>query len=232
MKIRNSKIKFFSVVSGNDNRYQSIKDNFLKHLEILYLAEKHDLIITNTDSGNWEESGFLDTVYQKLDMTLYYLKKGYYVFCSDLDIVFLKDPFPYLIDLMNIYNYDILFQHDYADEGESGIYSVYCTGFFLVKPSSLTKKLFDRNINIFNKSNKIELPMGDRSDQKYINRKLTQKRFKELSIGLLKRAHFPNGWYWRNYFKQINPYIVHYNCIDGGIEAKENEMRKFNHWLL
>ena len=232
MKIDKKKIKFFSVLSGNDDQYTQIKNNFIKQLSSLELDYTHKLFITDTDSGSWEEDGFLDTVYHKLDITKNYLKKGNYVFCSDLDIVFLNDPLPYLVEHMTKNDYDILFQHDYAEEPDGSIYSVYCTGFFLVKPSTLTIKLFDRKVNIFKRNNKIELPEGDRSDQKYINRKLIQKRFSELRIGSLERALFPNGWYWRKYNQDIDPYIVHYNCIPGGIKGKEEEMKKYSHWLV
>ena len=226
------KIKFFSIVNGQDKEYWPIKDNFMMHLERIGLKDKHELIITDTSSGNWEEEGFLDTVYHKLDMTRYYLKNGYYVFCSDLDIVFLRDPINNLKKTMVDNKYDILFQHDYGDYGDEGIYSCYCTGFYFVKPSKMTKNLFDRNVNIFKRKNKIDLPMGDRSDQKYINRKLTQKRFKPLNVGLLDKEIYPNGWVWMNQKNKNVPYIVHYNCIEGGIKAKEIEMQRFNHWLV
>ena len=232
MNIQNSKLKFFSIISGNDDEYQPIKNNFEKHLNIIGLENEHELIVTNTNSGSWEERDFLDTVYHKLDITLNYLKKGYYVFCSDLDIIFLKNPLPYLIDLMISNNYDILFQHDYAEEDDGKIYSVYCTGFFLVKPSRMAIKLFDRKVNIFKRNNQINLPKGDRSDQKYINRKLIQKRFSKLRVESLERALFPNGWYWMKYNQDIDPYIVHYNCIPGGIKGKEKEMKKYSHWLV
>ena len=83
-------------MSGNDERYLLIKNNFQQHLKNVGLEEMHDLIVTDTKSGNWQEEGFLETVYKKLDFTRDYLKQGYQVFCSDLDIVFLKNPIPYL----------------------------------------------------------------------------------------------------------------------------------------
>ena len=85
------KIKFFSIVSGRDDKYSALRDNFQKHLEKVGLSEFHDIIETDTSSGNWQEDGFLETVYKKLDYTRDYLKQGYHVFCSDLDIVFLKN---------------------------------------------------------------------------------------------------------------------------------------------
>ena len=99
---------------------------------------------------------------------------------------------------------------------------------FLIK----TIQLFDTSIGFFKKNNKIDIEnTGDRSDQNYINKKLQQKRFHSLRIQLLKKELFPNGWYWRQHCKNIDPYIVHYNCIKGIIN-KENDMKKYNHWLV
>ena len=100
------KIKFFSILSGKDKRYWGIKNNFQRHLQKIGLDKIHELIITDTKSGDFEEEGFIDTVYYKLDITRDYLKKGYHVLCSDLDIVFLKNPVSYLVSLID--NYDII----------------------------------------------------------------------------------------------------------------------------
>ena len=58
MNIQNSKLKFFSIISGNDDEYQPIKNNFEKHLNIIGLENEHELIVTNTNSGSWEETDF------------------------------------------------------------------------------------------------------------------------------------------------------------------------------
>ena len=63
------KFKFISVLSGNDNKYNDIKNNFLMHLDKIGLSDMHELIITNTNSGNWKEKSFIETVYKKLDFT-------------------------------------------------------------------------------------------------------------------------------------------------------------------
>ena len=72
----------------------------------------------------------------------------------------------------------------------------------------------------------------DKGDQYYINTKLKQRRFKNLRIKMLDRDIFPNGWWWQKNSESIDPYIVHYNCIDGGIKAKENCIKKYNHWIV
>tara|TARA_B100001029_G_C15059661_1_gene457298 strand:+ start:1092 stop:1790 length:699 start_codon:yes stop_codon:yes gene_type:complete len=232
MEIDKNNIKFFSVVSGLDKNYLSIKNNFQQHLKKINILEQHEVIKTNTHSGNWQEKGFINTVYKKLDYTREFLKKGRFVFCTDLDIVYLKDPIPYLIEQMEINNYDILFQHDYAKDGDK-IFSVYCTGFYLVRPTKINIKLFDLSYNFFKRSNKIIFQDNEeKSDQNYINTKLKQKRFRNLKIGLLDKNLFPNGWCWKKYNTQIDPFIIHYNCIEGGIEGKIKEMKKFKHWIV
>jgi len=231
-------IKFFSIVSDLDNRYSAIKDNFIKSLDRIGLIKEHELVKIDTLSGDFHEGDFSKTVYKKLDLTYRYLSEGYHVLYSDLDIVFFKNPLKYLRNLMDQNNYDILFQHDYIkateeDNDPGEIYSQYCTGFFFVKPSKWTIKLFDQKYGLFiNRKNKVDLKNAcDIYDQGYINTKLMQNRFKRLQISLLDKNFFPNGWYWRHYNKDLDPYIVHYNCIHG-IENKEKEMKAFNHWLL
>ena len=101
-----------------------------------------------------------------------------------------------------------------------------------MNPSPLTVKLFDREVNIFKQLNKINLKgTYDESDQNYINTKLKQKRFKKLHIKMLDKDIFPNGWWWFKNHSNLNPDIIHYNCISG-IENKIREMKKYNHWLI
>jgi len=51
MKIDKKKIIFFSVLSGNDDQYTQIKNNFIKQLNSLELDYKHKLFITDTENN-------------------------------------------------------------------------------------------------------------------------------------------------------------------------------------
>lgn len=133
------------------------------------------------------------------------LIKGNDVIFTDGDIVFHKNPIPYLLD--NIEDYELLIQND-ETEGKK-----MCSGFFLMKSNENTIKLTDiNNIDMKDFSN----------DQKYLRSVKTNHKFLPLEL-------FPNGLYFRQKSPEY-PYIVHFN-YDVGLQ-KINRMRKYNVWYL
>ena len=84
-------LKLISVISSGDDKYKSIYDNFCANISSFNsIISSVDIINIDTKSGDWQSQGFLDTVY-KLDYTHQLLKDVYTVFCTDLDIFYLKD---------------------------------------------------------------------------------------------------------------------------------------------
>ena len=218
-------LKLISVISSGDDKYKLIHDNFCANISSFdsYISNV-DIINVDTKSGDWQSQGFLDTVYQKLDHTHRLLKEGYTVFCTDLDIFYLKDPIKYMHDLIE--DFDIIAQEDHTR---------LCTGFYMVKPSDLTIDLFDT-------SHRHSLK-GEQSDQNFINSKLNIgqdedydrpskfKKFDQLKIHLLDIDLFPYGHHWFENHQRLNPYIVHHNWL-ASISKKIKSMKRFNHWLL
>jgi hypothetical protein len=217
-------LKLISVISSNDNEYKPIYENFRANISSFNsIISNVEIINVDTKSGNWQSQGFLDTVYKKLDHTHRLLKEGYIVFCTDLDIFYLKDPIEHMYNLIE--NFDIVAQKDSHR---------LCTGFYMVKPSDLTIDLFDA-------SQRHSL-IGEQSDQNFINSKLNIgqektynrpaqfKKFDQLKIHLLDIDLFPYGDHWFRNHQDLNPYIVHYNWLSS-ISQKINSMKKFNHWL-
>ena len=209
-------MKFFSILNTGDDRYEPIYSNFIHFLGQVGLADKHHLFsLSGFPSGSFNQSNFNKLVYKKLEITHDELSKGNSVFLSDLDIVFLRDPWDYLTALLA--DNDIVFQQD----GNRN-----CTGFYVVKPTPETLDLFDI-------SEPIDLG-PDKTDQGYINRKLHLKKsfYKNLKIKVLNKNLFPFGNYWYKQNKKIeDPYIVHYNWVMG-IDNKIKKMKKYNHWAI
>lgn len=206
-------LKLISVISSGDNRYKSIRDNFLANTSSFgSIISSVEVINVETKSGDWQSQGFLDTVYKKLDHTHQLLKQGHTVFCTDLDIFYLKDPIEYMHGLLD--NFDIVGQNDFDR---------LCTGFYMVKSSDLTVDLFDT-------TEKFVLD-GEQSDQNYIHTKLQSDKYSSLKVHKLNEDSFPNGYRWYKWNKRLNPSIVHYNSIDS-IEGKIDKMKQFNHWLV
>jgi hypothetical protein len=209
----NNKLMCIAVYSGGDNKYKSIRDNFCENLK-QFKSEIADVIVfdVGTKSGDWQSEGFLETVYKKLSFTRYFLNEGFDVFCTDLDIFYLKDPLPLMNTLLK--KYDIVGQNDFDR---------LCTGFYMVKST-------DKTISLFDTSDELKLD-GEQSDQNYIDTKLKLEEFKNISVFKLDQDYFPNGFRWFRRHKTIDPYIVHYNCIDS-IEEKIEKMKKYKHWLI
>ena len=212
-------IKFFSILSGGDEKYKPLYDNFIHFLAQVGLDSKHELVsFPDFASGSWQQPSFRKIVYKKLEHTHEELLKGNSVFVSDLDIVFLRDPWDYLMNLLS--DYDAVFQQD----GDRK-----CTGFYLAKPTPETLDLFDS-------SQKAPggIIGGDACDQGYIHTKLCRKKsfYKNLKIKVLDKNLFPFGKYWYNNHDSLkDPYIVHYNWV-AGINNKINKMKEYNHWKV
>lgn len=206
-------LKLISVISSGDNKYKAIHDNFCANISSFdSIISSVEIINVDTKSGDWQSQGFLDTVYKKLDFTHQLLKEGYTVFCTDLDIFYLKDPIQYIYKLLD--DFDIVGQNDFGR---------LCTGFYMVKPSDLTIDLFDTREQV--------ILDGEQSDQNYIHTKLQSDKYSHLKVYKLDQDFFPNGYRWYKYNKKLNPSIIHYNSIDS-IEGKIDKMKQFNHWLV
>ena len=131
----------------------------------------------------------------------------------DGDIVFEKDPFKYMLECLEP-DTELLIQNDQ----QKGMTPAMCTGFFWMKSNKNTKEItnFDtimKNIDSF------------QNDQQYMRRFSKKIVHKYLDLG-----HFPNGKYFRDNVKEIEPYIIHFNYDVS--EHKIKRMKQFNRWYL
>jgi hypothetical protein len=220
-----SPLKFFSTLASVDDPYHIFYDNFIGHLKRLGLEDRHELItLDDCDPGLYGSTAFNKICHLRTNITIDNLRKGVRVFHCDLDIVFLKDPFPYLLSLLE--ENDVVFQNDSKR---------VCGGFYLANPGEDTASLFDF-------SDEADYGTGD--DQDYIHKRLWFKtskyggrtlrqgeRWKDLKIHVLDNDMFPYGrWYYNR--DVPDPYIVHYNWGDTSLEGKIERMKKYGHWLL
>lgn len=152
----------------------------------------------------WKEKGWNTMAFSKLKCIYKELLQNEYVFFTDSDIVFEKDPLEYL--LKNIKDYDMLIQQN------SGIY--LCSGFMFIKSNDIMKDLFNwLNINL----------NSFICDEDYIND--NKDNFKYLP---LKRELFPTE---KNYFNNNNQfYIIHFNKRRG--DNKCISYKIYNKWYL
>ena len=103
-------IKFISVQNKDDEDYDPMALNFKAHLSRLGLDSYYEIIKVSGKSGLFRTDEFIEVCYQKLRAVHKYLEEGFTVFLCDLDIVFLKNPIPYL--LKELESHDIAIQSD------------------------------------------------------------------------------------------------------------------------
>jgi predicted O-methyltransferase YrrM len=141
------------------------------------------------------------------------LISGNDVIFIDGDIVFEKDPFKYMLDSLEP-DTELLIQNDHQDAEHPNM----CTGFFWMKSNENTIDITNfetitKNIDSF------------QNDQQYIRR--FSKSIKHKYLDLDK---FPNGKYYRDNCKNIEPYIIHFNYDVSDYKIKR--MKQFNKWYL
>lgn len=166
----------------------------------------------------WGTSEFSKKTHYKTRAILDVLLLGYTVLIVDVDIVFLKNPFPYL----NCQQCDIQIQNDMV-EGNSG--------FYLARPSK-------PSISLHSTAWKLSQQPQSQSNQKLLDRTMEKmERKNEIRVRLLPDNLFPNGVV---YFEQGHRMfvgdapcsmcvIVHNNWILGGA-AKELRFKETGLW--
>lgn len=136
------------------------------------------------------------------------LINGKDVIFTDGDIVFEKNPIPYLLENIKN-NEELLIQNDEQSVNTPAM----CTGFFYMRSTENTRKITkygDIDIEKFT------------NDQQYLRR-----NGKNIVHSFLDLDLFPNGKYFREK-KPSTPYIIHFNydVSDGKIER----MKKYKKW--
>ena len=191
-------MKFFSILNNSDKRYHPLLENFLFHLNKASVTLAHEVIPVEGRWAPFNTARFNNVAMNKLSYASKLLREGSAVFCTDLDIVFLRDPTDYLMELLK--EYDVVFQRmgNSHFPGELPI----CTGFFAARPNPLCVDLFDE-------TEEIEFMSKDRSDQGYIRSKLEvhKEKYKTLKIKILDPELFS---IYSPHVKEKNPYIIHY----------------------
>ena len=169
------------------------------------------------EKQKYGKDGWIDMMTAKMDAINMFLKKGEDIILTDSDIVWFKNPIPYIKSVLeNHYKNnkfpEMLFQVDSKYDQES---ICLCGGFHYCKSTEKTIDLFNTNNldkNIYQK------------EQPYINDFIMKNR---IPVGLLDRTLFPNGSFWYEYSEKIKDkaYIVHFNWTK---ENKMEIMKKYN----
>lgn len=169
------------------------------------------------ETGTWSTFGspeFRQTTLSKLSLVSHLLDQGKPILFVDSDVVFLKNPLPWLTSQ----NFDtpLVFQSDnrmYKDSEKSLI----CTGFFLMAPDLKLKQVLD-----------ITRPDVENfaHDQELLQSRIVGHR--ETPFSLLPQSHFPNGSCLSLGRIPKEALIIHFNFLKKN--AKLIAMRRFGCW--
>ena len=222
-------------IEYTQNLVNSLNNVGINNIEIFAVGKKSynhftkQNIQTNLLSSNffsnvnkfqeWRSRNFNKLMFIKLSIIYESLLQNEKVLFTDGDIVFLKNPIKE-IDAMPIK--DMIGQYDYNPSEKN---KTLCAGFMLVKNT-------ENSLNLFNPSNvpKDLLDLNPKNndhfdDQRYINQNLKSIDFNYFDID-----KYPNGLYYYNNFKSLDPSIIHFNYIVGS--EKKNKMQQMGYWYL
>ena len=190
---------------------QNSYDSLQKWNQNIILEMLNDETNQNQNIVGWKENGWNTMVFSKLKCIYKELLQNEYVFFTDSDIVFEKDPLEYLLE--NIKDYDMLIQQNV----EKSKYPLN-SGFMFIKSNDTIKDLFNTsrlNLSRFT------------CDQDYINEQSCNFKFLGLSRDL-----FPVEYYYylnyQNYSDKF--YIFHFNFKRG--KEKKERIINMKKWLL
>ena len=156
-----------------------------------------------------------DMFHSKLRCARILLEHGKNFLMSDVDVVFLRDPFMHI--LKKVDDADIIGQTPHPRNQRDYINS----GFFYVVPNENTLELFNTND---------ELTKGLIKEFGYKDQRILNEKFRHIPVKVvgLNMRLFPNGPTWINDRRHIkNNFIVHFTSCN-----KLQEMTKSNMWYI
>ena len=159
--------------------------------------------------GNWH-----NITKRKFDIIHKELLENKFVCFTDGDIVFLDKNFMnYCLDY--IQDNDLVIQNDALNNSN---HNNLCSGFMFIRSN-------EKTINLFNPKNVEKDIKPGWGDQLYINKIKTELKYKPLTLQL-----FPNGKYYYDNSKKLQPMMIHFNWVIG--HEKKAKMEHYNKWYI
>ncbi|XP_071792415.1 uncharacterized protein [Asterias amurensis] len=171
-----------------------------------------------TSSGRlqFDSEDYRKFVNKRPSYILSFLEKGYNVLFTDVDMFWLKDPFPFFDG-----------DFDMALARDSSRY--FCAGFVYYKSTKTTIKFLKVWIDFMKSDPKLT------PDQEVMSEFLNNKKVPGLKLKILSSDNFPNGALFFNDKKQQTKnkdvVVVHNNFIKGH-DVKIERFKRVNMWLV
>ncbi|XP_072032656.1 uncharacterized protein [Amphiura filiformis] len=148
------------------------------------------------------------------------LEHNHDVMFSDVDTVWLDDPFPYFTS-----DFDLFIQEDQPRPK-----LVLCAGFAYFRSSDSTKDFVRQWIR------RLELNNHKKPDQMVLNIMLREKAIKRLKYNILDTNKFVSGRFyfdeeWRKNNTDVKPVFLHNNWIVGH-DIKVERFKKLGYWYI
>jgi hypothetical protein len=158
-------------------------------------------------------------VMRKLEVVGQLLGEGRTVLFSDADVVFRRNPLPYLAELAE--GHELVIQQDLSPNEEENTWPGWelCTGFFYVRPTARTARLFAVDRGDFD---------AFTNDQPLLNARIHADG---VSHHALSNVLFPNGAHWYHAHESMgDSYVVHFNWVVGNkLPVMEKYGLRFHH---
>ncbi|XP_057416091.1 UDP-D-xylose:L-fucose alpha-1,3-D-xylosyltransferase MGP4-like [Lotus japonicus] len=196
-------------------------------------------VLEAEDAHKFGSKGFFNFTARRPSHLLKILEHGYSVMYNDVDMVWLADPFPYLVGNHDVYFTDDMTEikplnhsHDLPPPGKKGRPYI-CSCMIFLHPTDGSKLILKKWIE------ELELQPWSRTkksnDQPAFNWAL-MKNAKEVDLYLLPQPAFPTGGlYFKNktWVKETKGkhVIIHNNYIVG-FEKKIKRFRDYGLWLV
>lgn len=204
------KIEFVAVANRKDRSQRVLSRNIVASLDKTGMIASEGFM-NIIDLGqkpidrNSNPNLFKKVTREKLSKVHDLISNGKTCIMSDLDVVYLKNPWDTIIS--DYIDYDIIIPR--KSDG------TYDTGFYCVNPTKKMLELFD-----FGSSKKTE--------NEYLNEKLSQDL--TIKVRELSENEFCSYEYFRKN-DNSSPTMIHYNGIGNGWDKVE-EMQKNDHWFI
>jgi len=175
------------------------------------LFEKNDFPETLLKQS---DKNFGNLMIVKFNLIYLELLKNDNVLYLDGDIVIKKNITEYLDTYSN--ESEIIFQNDLRPS-KPDLINV-CAGFMYITSNENTKKFFKPEKKLIRKFNRYKT-----HDQTYIN-----KNKNKFTYSMLPLDDFPNGAHYYQHYKNLDPYLIHFNYVIG--EKKRSLMIEHGEW--
>ncbi|XP_054756801.2 uncharacterized protein LOC129262837 [Lytechinus pictus] len=173
----------------------------------------------------FSSEGYLKFVNKRPSYISHFLKKGFDVLFSDVDIVLLQDPFPHFDD-----DLDVTLQMDVWKKDNHNHSDVFCAGFVYYQSTNATREFLKRFMERIAADPKTP-------DQVILNRLLRERDIKKMvRIHPMNGDLFVSGRYyfdqsWRALHTEQQPVMIHNNWIKNSA-SKVKRFKELGLWYI